>query len=76
MLINLDKFRTNVVSYSDASSFWFLLWSVGTKSLLTHSVGTSEMEGDKHALGLLPLRLRRGVGGLAFLLICLFYFQC
>lgn len=66
MLINLDKFRTNVVPYSDASSFWFLLWSVGTKSLLTHSLGTSEMEGDKHALGLLPLRLCGGLAGLLF----------
>lgn len=66
MLINLDKFRTNVVPHLDASTFWFLLWSVGTKSLITGSVGTTEMEGDKHALGLLPLRLHGGLAGLLF----------
>lgn len=66
MLINLDKFRTNVVPQLDANTFWFLLWSVGTKSLITGSVGTTEMEGDKHALGLLPLRLHGGLAGLLF----------
>lgn len=75
MLINLDKFRTNIVSYWDASTFWFLLWCIGTKSLLAGSMGTSEMEGDKHALGLFPLRLHGGLGSLLFCLFVCFIFS-
>lgn len=62
MLINLDKFRTDLAPYWDASTFCLLLWSAGTKSLHTNSTGTSTMEGDKDAQD----SSFQGCGGLEF----------